>query len=171
MPHSTISSADALPRFRQIVDDLRREIAEGALPEHAALPSERTVAELHGVSRMTARRALEAVEAEGLAYSEGRKGRFVSPKRLKYDISNRVSFAADAQAAGTELEIELIDWQSVKADPHLAALLSVPAGEKLHRYTRLFRTQATPPLSRPSTSSQSAFPACSARICSSRPPS
>lgn len=139
MPQTTTSIAPA-PRFRQIVDHLRREIAGGTLQEHAALPSERVVAETHGVSRMTARRALESIEAEGLAYSESRRGRFVSPPRLTYDIGNMISFAADAQAAGAELEIEVVSQGQVKADGELAKFLSVPAGEVLHAYTRLFRT-------------------------------
>ncbi len=139
MPEPSPKSSAPSPRFRLIVDKLRRDIAGGGLPEHAALPSERVVAELHGVSRMTARRALEAMEAEGLAYSEGRKGRFVSPKRLKYDVSNMVSFAADTELSRAGLEIELISSGTVKADARLSAGLSVPAGEELHEYTRLFR--------------------------------
>ncbi len=130
---------DGSPRFRQIVEHLKQDIAEGVLPAHSALPSERAVAELYGVSRMTARRALEAMEAEGLAYSKQRKGRFVSPKRLKYDISNMVSFVADAQSGGTDLEIELVSRGKAKADRSLAPALAVTVGEELLEYTRLFR--------------------------------
>lgn len=139
MPEPSVKSSGRQPRFRVIVDALRRDIVHGSLPAHAALPSERAVAELHGVSRMTARRALEAMESEGLAYSEDRKGRFVSPKRLTYDVSNMVSFAVDAEARGTELEIELLSRGAFKADAKLAAALSVSIGEQLHGYTRLFR--------------------------------
>ena len=129
------------PRFRQIVDHLRNEIVGGCLPEHAALPSERAVAELHNVSRMTARRALEAVEAEGLAYSEERRGRFVSPQRLNYNISSMANFVADAAAEGIDLEIELIESKQTSADAGLAGVLSVPIGEVLDERTRLFRNR------------------------------
>ena len=128
------------PRFRQIVDVLRHDILSGTLSEHEALPSERVIAQQHDVSRMTARRALETLELEGLAYNEQRRGRFVSPPRLTYDISRMVSFAADAQAQGTELEIEVIAAGTGRADARLATLLDVPEGEALHDYTRLFRT-------------------------------
>ena len=141
LPHLTFKSAQKPPRFRQIVDVLRKEITDGNLAEHTALPSERVVAEDYDVSRMTARRALEVLEAEGLAYSEGRRGRFVSPQRLKYDISQMVSFAADAQARGTDLHIELIEAKSTEADAKLANALNVPVGEPLHEYTRLFKVR------------------------------
>lgn len=137
MSHTKTSDA---PRFRQIVDVLRRDIVTGTLSEHEALPSERVIAEQHDVSRMTARRALETLELEGLAYNEQRRGRFVSPPRLTYDISRMVSFAADAQAKGAELEIEVIAAGTKRADAHLAELLDVAEGEPLHGYTRLFRT-------------------------------
>jgi GntR family transcriptional regulator len=132
------------PRFRQIVESIRNDIVTGLLSEHAALPSERVVADQFGVSRMTARRALEAIEAQGLAYSEDRKGRFVSPKRVRYDITNRVSFAAEASAFGKDLEITVVRQGPVGADRASAANLAVPVGEKLHEYTRLFSIRGHP---------------------------
>jgi len=129
------------PRFRAITDTLRMAILNGTLAEHDALPSERTIAEEHGVSRMTARRALEALEAEGLAYSENRRGRFVSPQRLTYDVSRKVSFVAEAEATGLDLEIEPIDSATIRADASLAAKMEVEPGTPLYAYTRLFRSR------------------------------
>lgn len=127
------------PRFLQIVDEVRARIAKGELNEHAALPSERSLAERFDVSRMTARRALEALESEGLIYSEDRRGRFVSPPRLHYNVSEMVSFVADAQSKGSDLEIDVIKAGTTKADARLAGLLKQPVGTLVHEYTRLFR--------------------------------
>ncbi len=137
----TTNATDALPVFRQIVDDLKRQISAGELREHAALPSERVVAELHDVSRMTARRALEAVEAEGLAYSKKRQGRFVSPKRLDYDVSSMANFVADAAAQGFEIEMELLESKQIQASGKMAEILGVEAGTVLYQNTRLIRSQ------------------------------
>ena len=137
MRKTTLHEGSA-PRFQQIVDHLRDEIIGGRLPEHTALPSERTVADQHGVSRMTARRALEAVEAEGLAYSAERKGRFVSPARLNYPVSSMANFLTDAAKNGVELEVQVIATGERPADAALAAALSVPQGEALWEVTRLF---------------------------------
>ncbi|MCE8536553.1 GntR family transcriptional regulator [Ruegeria pomeroyi] len=127
------------PRFQQIVQDIKRQIVDGSLPEHAALPSERRIAEETGISRMTARRALDALEAEGLVYSADRRGRFVSPKRVSYDVSNMVSFVADAESRGTALGIEVIRAQEGQADAALAARLGLKPGAAIYEYTRLFR--------------------------------
>lgn len=136
-------SSDA-PLFLRIVNEIKRRIADGTLSEHAALPSERRLAEDNGISRMTARRALDALEAEGLVYSEDRRGRFVSPRRVSYDVSNMVSFVADAENRGAALEIEVIRAQTTAADAAMARRLDLRQGAKVHEYTRLFRNAGHP---------------------------
>jgi GntR family transcriptional regulator len=138
MANNSLSKASSQPLFRQIVDDLKVSIAAGDLAEHAALPSERAVAERHGVSRMTARRALEAVVAEGLAYSKDRKGRFVSPKRLDYDVSSMENFISRAAAKGIEIEMELLQSAQIRADQNIAGILSIPFGTELFKNKRMF---------------------------------
>jgi len=141
MLNQTNIMAEDYPRFRQIADLLKDSILKGDYLEHSVLPSERNLGEQFNVSRMTARRALKTLESEGLAYSAGRKGRFVSPQRLKFDISNTVSFAADAQSGGTELEIELLSANESKADPTLAKKLSIPEGADIYEYRRAFKVK------------------------------
>jgi DNA-binding GntR family transcriptional regulator len=144
MDDSESDSLESVPHFQRIVDDIRKKIRGGSLAEHAALPSERVIGELFGVSRMTARRALVAIEIEGLAYSSGRKGRFVSPKRLRYDIGSMVSFSATAEAKDIGLTIKLIDAGVVQANSELADKLDVALGAELFKYTRLFLIHGHP---------------------------
>lgn len=89
--------------FRRIADDLRRRIADGALPPGALAPSEPELAREYGVSRATARVALQSLEQEGLVLVRPRRGRIVrSNKRLVWNLSefelpeNTGSVAADA---------------------------------------------------------------------------
>ncbi|WP_299846473.1 GntR family transcriptional regulator [uncultured Roseovarius sp.] len=131
-------STEKVPRFQAIIEHLRQQIHSGTWPEHTALPPERTLAERFGISRMTARRALLAIETEGLAYSAGRRGRFVSPARLTYDIGNMVSFSAHAQRDDLGLSIKVISSGVIAADTTLASRLPVEMGEEFYKYTRLF---------------------------------
>ena len=116
-------------------------IENNELSTHAAIQSERALAVQHDVSRMTARRALEALEGEGLIYSDGRRGRFVSPKRLRYNVSEMVSFAASAKAQGTELIISTVSQGATKATPQLAQALAINIDDPLFEYTRVFRNE------------------------------
>lgn len=142
--NGTQSDLSPRPRFLQIADDIRDKIANNALKVHDILPSERILSEQHNVSRMTARRAMEALETEGLVYSADRRGRFVSPARLKYNVSNMVSFVSNAQTHDVDLKIELIDAIETTADTRMAALLEQPEGCEITQYTRLFHTGAHP---------------------------
>ena len=144
MPEPEPDPNDSVPHFQRITDAIRQQIRSGSMAEHTALPSERTIGKLFGVSRMTARRALVAIEIEGLAYSSGRKGRFVSPKRLRYDIGSMVSFSAAAEAEAIGMTIKLIDAGVVQADSALAATLAVEVGTDLFKYTRLFLIRGHP---------------------------
>lgn len=134
-------TAADVPRFQQIAALLRSRIRRGEMAAHDGLPSERAIADSHDVSRMTARRALEALEAEGLIYSEDRRGRFVSPRRLRYDVSRMVSFLAEAGGGADELEIDVLDKGQTGAGPRAVECLGLEPGEPLFSYTRVFRSQ------------------------------
>lgn len=75
-------------RTRQIADELRQQIESGALGPGALLPSEPEVAQRYGVSRQTARTALQTLEQEGLVIVRPRRGRIVrSHRRLVWRLS------------------------------------------------------------------------------------
>jgi DNA-binding GntR family transcriptional regulator len=76
------------PVTQRISADLRRQIQEGTLGPGALLPSETEVAREYGVSRQTARSALQALEHEGLVVVRPRRGRVVrSNQRLRWHLS------------------------------------------------------------------------------------
>src|SRR6516225_525167 len=76
------------PITQRISADLRRQIKEGILGPGALLPSETEVAREYGVSRQTARSALQALEHEGLVVVRPRRGRVVrSSQRLRWHLS------------------------------------------------------------------------------------
>ncbi len=76
------------PRTRQIADELRRQIDAGDLGPGALLPSEPELSRSYGVSRQTARAALQLLEQEGLVIVRPRRGRIVrSNRRLVWRLS------------------------------------------------------------------------------------
>jgi DNA-binding GntR family transcriptional regulator len=76
------------PITQRITSDLRRQIHEGTLGPGALLPSEPELAHAYGVSRQTARTALQALERDGLVVVRPRRGRIVrSTRRLRWRLS------------------------------------------------------------------------------------
>lgn len=64
--------------WRQIADDLRADIESGALPAGSRLPSNPDLAEIYGVARATAVKAINALQREGLLRVVNGLGTFVT---------------------------------------------------------------------------------------------
>ena len=93
----------------RIAVDLRSRIQSGALGPGALMPSEPEVAREFGVSRQTARAALQALEREGLVIVRPRRGRIVrSSQRLHWHLSEfeRPDHTALATSDAWEADIE-----------------------------------------------------------------
>ena len=75
-------------KYAAIVAEIEQAIADGDLVAGDRLPPERALAEAHGVSRMTVRRALQTLESRGLlTRAIGRNGgSFVAAPKLERDL-------------------------------------------------------------------------------------
>jgi GntR family transcriptional regulator len=75
-------------KYTQIIAQIEQAIADGDLAPGDRLPAERSLAEEHGVSRMTVRQALQSLEARGLLRrSIGRNGgSFVAQPKVERDL-------------------------------------------------------------------------------------
>ena len=89
------------PLYLQLGAELERLITTGdsgtATP--IALPSERTLAELTGVSRVTARKAIAHLVAQGLIEKRHGSGNYIKP-RLEQPTSKLVSFSEELRHRG-----------------------------------------------------------------------
>ncbi len=90
----------ATPAYRLVSDQLRREIAEGRYRDGVRLPTEAELAELHGVSRQTVRRAFQDLVAEDIVYRVPGRGTFANQDVPRYrqqvgSIEDLLGLAAD----------------------------------------------------------------------------
>lgn len=74
----------AKPLHAQMADDLRKQVASGDLKPGGSLPSEAELGRRFEVSRITVRKALDALEHEGLITSAMGRGRTVREQKV-YD--------------------------------------------------------------------------------------
>lgn len=72
---------DHQPKYAQVADVLRADIAAGILSVGDMIPTEAELGSRHGVSRITVRSALQHLEVEGLISREQGKGTFVARPR------------------------------------------------------------------------------------------
>jgi DNA-binding GntR family transcriptional regulator len=106
---------------------LRDQIEHGLLKPGGRLPAERRLSELFATTRITLREALAQLEAQGLIYREERRGWFVSPPPLIYDLLSRSGFEAKTRAQGREARVRLISANSMPASAQICEKLQLPA--------------------------------------------
>lgn len=96
---SRTPSSDRSPLYRQLADRLAQDIHAGRYRVDQALPSERTLVESTGVSRVTARKAIDALVAQGLVLRRHGSGNFIAP-RLEQTLSHLTGFTEELRQRG-----------------------------------------------------------------------
>ena len=90
----------ATPRYREVADVLQQRIAAGDLGAHDRLASEREIAERFGLSRMTARQAVELLVRRGVVYRRPGSGTYVSPPRIVHTLQRLAGFSEQMRRQG-----------------------------------------------------------------------
>ena len=99
------------------------------------LPSERKLAELFHVQRLTVRGALNLLLQDKTIISKPRSGYYVAPKRILQSIRN---FSLHSEEDSGQLTYELYDFKKIEADNYLASEMLLPEKSKIYKIVWLY---------------------------------
>jgi len=133
----------ATPLYLQLEAALREALALETWRAGEAMPPERQLAEQFGVSRLTLRKALERLEAQGLVRRRQGSGTYVAP-RLEQPLSVLTGFSEDMRARGLEPGTRWLKRGLYTASPEEVLALSLSPGEKVARLERVRSAQGEP---------------------------
>jgi GntR family transcriptional regulator len=129
---------DAIPLYHQIFLTLRDEILSGVLGFGAAVPTEQELGGMHGVSRITARRALDELAQHGLVERRRRIGTRVSFRAPTAPIEGHIDQAVESLIAfGRGTKVRVIELGEVAAAAAVATALKIAAGAPVLRALRI----------------------------------
>jgi len=114
---------DFTPRYVTIEQSLRARVA--TLDPHAPLPSDAQLCEEFGVSRMTARCAVQRLVQDGLVYRVPGRGTFVAPARANRAASRILSFSDEMRRRGRAPGSRLVERLRRRATPEEERRLGV----------------------------------------------
>lgn len=115
----------------KLAQSLAEEISRGSLKRGAQLPTEAELCEIHGVSRITVRRALESLQKKGLIERTAGRGTFVSGRNRISEwqlesIQDLVKFIADTRTDAPKI----LRWEIVRPIAEARQFLGLTAAQK-----------------------------------------
>lgn len=136
--------ADATPHlYLQVRNGLARLISERRFGVDEALPSERVLADKLGISRVTARKAIGALVAEGLIVRRHGSGNYIAP-RLEQPLTRLTSFTEELKQRGFEPRSRWIRRVVGAAMSEEMVALGLSPGSKVARLERVRLADETP---------------------------
>ena len=134
------------PLYHQIYLILRQRIDDGGHPAGSLLPSENELADAYGVSRITTRRALDEIVADGLARRERGRGtrvlaRVEPPQVAESTVDGLVE---NVTLWGERTTVDILDFALVPAPVGVAAELAVEPGTPVQRCVRVRKLNGKP---------------------------
>jgi len=133
----TRKTAAALPIYQRVRDEIAGRIDRGKYAANAQLPSERDLSDSLGISRMTARQVYVTLQQDGLIYRSNRRGWFVSPPRLNYELTRSVSFLTNVQAEGGSPKAKVLETRTLRPAAWIADKLGLGRTGRIHAVRRL----------------------------------
>lgn len=130
------------PRYFAIEQELRSRIAK--LQPHDPLPSDAALCTEFGVSRMTARAAVQRLVQDGLVYQEAGRGTFVAPPIVDRQLSNLLGFTDEMTLKGLKPSSTLLFAHVGPGDESQTNALELPAGSQVVTIQRIRRANEVP---------------------------
>ena len=132
-----LSRTSAGTLYHQILQELTGRIESGEIGVGDRLPSEADLVSEFGVSRTTARRALDELRRQGLVRREPGRGTFLASPRLRSNLAYLHSFSEEIERWGYEPGARLVSREERVADGEAAARLEIEVGEDVLFVRRL----------------------------------
>lgn len=124
------------PLYLQVQAALREAVANRSLKPDDALPPERELASEFGVSRITIRKAIAGLVAEGVLETRHGSGTFVR-SRVEKNFAQLTSFSQEMAARGKTPSSIWLSKSEGRVTPEEAMTLTVSPGTRVYRFHRV----------------------------------
>lgn len=136
----SLNEQNRAPLYQQLQRALRDAIEDNRLAPDEALPPERELAEEFGISRITVRKALDALVGEGMLTRRQGAGTFVTARgesRVEKSFSKLSSFSEDMISRGRRPESVWLSRSAGTVNPEEALTLGLSPGSVVYRFNRI----------------------------------
>ena len=129
--------------YRQLAEQVRAAMARGVYKPGERIPAELQLIGRYGVSRITARQAVDALAREGLVIRKQGKGTFVAVPIVHHDLLELRGIYDELVAQGHDPQTKLLEFGQTTPPSPIAGRLGT-AQRKLLRWQRLYELRGKP---------------------------
>ena len=122
-------------RYRTIADDLRRRVESGEFASGRLLPSESELTAAYDASRVTVRKALEALRTEGVVDARQGLGWFAADP-VRQSLGRLGTIESQLAASGVTPERLVLEFAFTRASRRVRAVLGVDTVLRVRRLNR-----------------------------------
>jgi len=144
MTNTAIERGKGIALWRQIREDLKREILSGAIAPGEMLPTEQTLAARFGVNRHTVRRALASLSEDGLVATRQGHGTYVPEAIIDYAVKKRTRFSEAVSAQSRVPKATLVSAETIASTAMIAKSLGIRRGVKVVRIRTIGEADGRP---------------------------
>ena len=139
-----LQNESSSPLYHQLMQRIADDIEKGNYPVGSRIPPEHELEKTYEVSRVTVRRALAELTAEGLLERKQGKGTFVSTPRISQDLKSIHSFHDSCKKNGVRAGTRVIHVTEIKADATDIADLNLREGDRVVETLRVRSADGEP---------------------------
>lgn len=167
LPDQPLDETSPAPLYYQLRELIADAIRDGQYGPDYQLPSERELAELFRLSRMTVRQATAALVNDGILVRRRGKGTYVSPPKLDQGLLQITSFTEDMERRKMKPSARIISIRNLAATGKTAQIMGLPPGAMLILLERLRLANGKPMAYERCFLPQARFPDLSEKILGS----
>jgi len=135
---ATVDPRLPTPLYHQIYVLLREQILSGVYGDQAMVPTEQELSRRFGVSRITAKRALDELAAEGLVVRRRGRGTSVAgPLPTRPYNANLSGLLENLLMMGLKTSVEILEFGYVTAPDDVRSALCLAPGAEVQRAVRV----------------------------------
>ncbi len=125
------------PLYQQVYDIWKRKIETGELRPGDKIPTERELCEMHGVSQITVRQAIQMLVYEGLVIRRPRTGTRVAQRKFSQELVKLTSFSEDMRSRGLIPGGRVVSAGEAKVDVAIARILKIDENAPIVKIERV----------------------------------
>ncbi|MBV7505564.1 GntR family transcriptional regulator [Bacillus sp. sid0103] len=126
-----------IPLYHQLMERLKDSIEKGLWTHGDKIPSENQLMDQFGVSRNTAKKAIEELVQEGILYRIQGKGTFVAKPKLQQSLMGFYSFSKVLKEKGMNPKDIILKIEEAKPTTKIREALQLGEDEKVIEMKRL----------------------------------